>query len=165
MRPVVISPERKRELNSNLMMFFSGFTRFSSDMQKANRMADKSAQLKEMLALVDVAEGVLTDKSADLSEFGRLLDTTWRLKRGTGSQISTGFIDALYERGVKAGALGGKLLGAGGGGSLVFYVEPDAQESVRRAMSDLLYIPFEFEDGGTSAVYYGPEDYDLEGSR
>lgn len=164
-RPVVISPERKRELNSNLMMFFTGFTRFSSDMQKANRVVDKTAQLKEMLALVDVAEGVLTDKSADLSEFGHLLDATWRLKRGTGSQISTGSIDALYERGMNAGALGGKLLGAGGGGFLVFYVEPDAQESVRRAMSDLLYIPFEFEDGGTSVAYYGPEDYDLEGSR
>ena len=121
---------------------------------------------------IDFAEGdfsvgavVLTDKSADLSEFGRLLDTTWRLKRGTGSQISTGSIDALYERGMNAGALGGKLLGAGGGGFLVFYVEPDARESVRRAMSDLLYIPFEFEDGGTSVAYYGPEDYDLEGSR
>ena len=164
-RPIVISPERKRELNSNLMMFFTGFTRFSSDMQKANKVTDKTAQLKEMLSLVDVAEGVLTDKSAGLSEFGRLLDTTWRLKRGTGSQVSTGSIDALYERGMSAGALGGKLLGAGGGGFLVFYVEPDARESVRRAMSDLLYIPFEFEDGGTSVVYYGPEDYDLEGSR
>ena len=95
----------------------------------------------------------------------QMLDTTWRLKRGTGLQVSTGSIDALYERGLKAGALGGKLLGAGGGGFLVFYVEPDAQESVRRAMSDLLYIPFEFEDGGTSVVYYNPEDYDLEGSR
>lgn len=160
-RPVVVSPERKRELNSNLMMFFTGFTRFSSDMQKANHVADKTAQLKEMLSLVDVAEGVLTDKSKDLAEFGRLLDTTWRLKRGTGSQVSTGSIDALYERGLNAGALGGKLLGAGGGGFLVFYVEPDARASVREAMSDLLYIPFEFEDGGTSVVYYDPEDYEL----
>lgn len=164
-RPVVISPERKRELNSSLMMFFTGFTRFSSDMQRANRVTDKTARLEEMLSLVDVAEGVLTDKSADLSEFGRLLDTTWRLKRGTGSQVSTGSIDVLYERGLKAGALGGKLLGAGGGGFLVFYAEPDARESVRRAMSDLLYIPFEFEDGGTSVAYYDPEGYDLEGSR
>ena len=161
-RSIVISPGRKRELNSNLMMFFTGFTRFSSDMQKANRVADKTVRLEEMLALVDVAEGVLTDKSEDLSEFGRLLDATWRLKRGTGSRVSTGSIDALYERGIRAGALGGKLLGAGGGGFLVFYVEPEAQESVRRAMSDLLYIPFEFEGDGTSVVYYGPEDCDSE---
>ena len=160
-RPIVISPERKRELESNLMLFFTGFTRFSSDMQRKNHVADKTAQLKEMLELVDVAEGVLTDKSKDLAEFGRLLDATWRLKRGTGGQVSTGSIDALYERGMNAGALGGKLLGAGGGGFLVFYVEPDARDSVRKAMGDLLHIPFEFEDGGTSVVYYDPEDYEL----
>ncbi len=164
-RPVVIAPERKRELESNLLMFFTGFTRFSSDMQKANRVTDKTAQLKEMLALVDVAEAALTDKGKDLAEFGRLLDTTWRLKRGTGSQVSTGSIDALYERGMGAGALGGKLLGAGGGGFLVFYVEPDARDSVKEAMSDLLRIPFKFEDAGTSVVYYDPESYDLEGDR
>lgn len=160
-RPIVISPERKRELNSNLMMFFTGFTRFSSDMQKANRVVDKTAQLKEMLALVDVAENALTDKSMSLSEFGRLLDVTWKLKRGTGSQVSTNSIDALYERGINAGALGGKLLGAGGGGFLVFYVEPDAQLNVRKAMNDLLYIPFQFEDGGASVVYFDAEEYDL----
>lgn len=97
--PIVVSPGRKRELESNLMLFFTGFTRFSSDMQKKNHVADKTVQLKEMLALVDVAEDVLTDKQKSLSEFGRLLDTTWKLKRGTGSQVSTGSIDTLYERG------------------------------------------------------------------
>ena len=163
--PIVISPERKRELESNLMLFFTGFTRFSSDMQKKNHVADKTAQLKEMLALVDVAEDVLTDKRKSLFEFGRLLDVTWKLKRGTGSQVSTGSIDALYERGLKAGALGGKLLGAGGGGFLVFYVEPDARESVLEAMGDLLHIPFHFENDGAVVAYYGPEDYDLKGNR
>ena len=160
-RPIVISPERKRELESSLMLFFTGFTRFSSDMQKKNHVADKATQLKEMLALVDVAEDVLTDKSKGLSEFGCLLDATWKLKRGTGSQVSTGSIDVLYERGMRAGALGGKLLGAGGGGFLVFYVEPDAQESVLKAMGDLLHIPFRFEGDGAAVAYYGPEGYDL----
>lgn len=159
--PIIVSPERKRELEGNLMLFFTGFTRFSSDMQRKNHVADKTAQLKEMLALVDVAEGVLTDKRKDLAEFGRLLDTTWKLKRGTGSQVSTGPIDALYERGMKAGALGGKLLGAGGGGFLVFYVEPDAQASVLKAMDGLLHIPFRFENDGAAVAYYAPEDYDL----
>ena len=85
--PVIISPDRKKQLNQNLMMFFTGFTRFSSDVQKANAAgkADKIAQLKEMLALVDEAEKVLTDKQIDLDEFGRLLDHTWKLKRQTGS--------------------------------------------------------------------------------
>ena len=160
--PLIINPERKRQLNNNLMMFFTGFTRFSSDVQKANasNKADKVNQLKEMLALVDEAEKVLVDKQSDLDEFGRLLDHTWRIKRKTGNTVSTNSIDELYDKGLKAGALGGKLLGAGGGGFLVFYVEPDKQEKVKKAMEDLLYIPFEFEDGGTIVIHYSPETYE-----
>lgn len=142
--PVIISPERKRQLNQNLLMFFTGFTRFSSDVQKANSISgaeDKKARLKKMHELVDEAEAVLTDKYRDLDDFGRLLDTTWRLKKGIGSAVSTGSIDELYEKGMKAGALGGKLLGAGGGGFLVFYVQPEKQEAVKAAMKDLMYIP------------------------
>lgn len=160
--PVIISPERKKELNQNLMMFFTGFTRFSSDIQKANaaEKQDKTAQLKEMLTLVDDAEKVLTDKHADLDDFGRMLDYTWKLKRQTGSAVSTNSIDELYAKGLKAGALGGKLLGAGGGGFLIFYVQTDRQDSVRWAMQDLMNIPFEFEDSGTRVIYYSPETYE-----
>ena len=143
--PVIISLDRKKRLNENLMMFFTGFTRFSSDVQKANG--------------VDKAERVLTDKESDLDEFGRMLDHTWKLKRQTGSAVSTSGIDELYTKGIEAGALGGKLLGAGGGGFLVFYVQPEYQDSVHRAMHDLMYIPFKFEDGGTRVVHYTPEDY------
>lgn len=160
--PVIISPERKKQLNQNLLMFFTGFTRFSSEVQKANAQskADKTAKLKEMLFLVDDAEKVLTDKNSDLDEFGRLLNHTWRLKRQTGSAVSTNSIDELYEKGIAAGALGGKLLGAGGGGFLVFYVQPDRQDSVRWAMRNLMYIPFEFEEGGTRVIHYSPETYE-----
>lgn len=159
--PVIVSPERKRRLNRNLMMFFTGFTRFSSEVQRVNAdtQADRNVQLKEMLALVDEAERILTDKERDLDDFGRMLDCTWKLKRKTGAAVSTNSIDALYAKGISAGALGGKLLGAGGGGFLVFYVQPEHQEAVRRAMQDLLYIPFQFEDGGTRVIYYSPEDY------
>ena len=159
--PVIISPERKEELNNNLMMFFTGFTRFSSEVQIANAATktDKTVQLREMLALVDEAEHVLTDKSVKLSEFGRLLDHTWKLKRQTGIAVSTNSIDDLYNMGMKAGATGGKLLGAGGGGFLVFYVEPEYQASVKAAMSELLYVPFKFENGGTRVIHYSPEDY------
>ena len=159
--PVIISPERKEELNNNLMMFFTGFTRFSSEVQIANAATktDKTVQLREMLALVDEAEHVLTDKSVKLSEFGRLLDHTWKLKRQTGAAVSTNSIDDLYNMGMKAGATGGKLLGAGGGGFLVFYVEPEYQASVKAAMSELLYVPFKFENGGTRVIHYSPEDY------
>ena len=160
--PVIISPERKKQLNDNLLMFFTGFTRFSSDVQKANASGkeDKTAQLKEMLALVDDAEKVLTDKESDLDDFGRLLDHTWRLKRQTGAAVTTDSIDGLYAKGIEAGALGGKLLGAGGGGFLVFYVQPDKQEAVLKAMSDLMYIPFRFENGGTQVIHYTPETYE-----
>lgn len=160
--PIIISPERKQQLNQNLMMFFTGFTRFSSDVQKANtvvKLDEKIVQLKEMHTLVDEAEKVLTNKATDLDEFGRMLDQTWKLKKQTGNAISTNNIDFLYDKGIRAGALGGKLLGAGGGGFLVFYVQPERQDAVRRAMSDLLYIPFQFEDGGTRVIHYTPEDY------
>ena len=161
--PIIISPERKRLLNDNLMMFFTGFTRFSSDVQKANQStpetrAAKIERLKKMLGLVDDAQKVLQDKDSDLDDFGRLLDTTWRLKRQTGSAVSTSGIDALYEKGIKAGALGGKLLGAGGGGFLVFYVQKEKQAAVREAMDGLLEIPFKFENEGTKVIYYNSED-------
>jgi predicted kinase related to galactokinase and mevalonate kinase len=159
--PIIISPERKKQLNNNLMMFFTGFTRFSSEVQKANSVSgnDKKVQLKEMYQLVDEAERILTDKDTDLDEFGRLLDHTWRLKRQTGAAVSTDSIDGLYARGIDAGALGGKLLGAGGGGFLLFYVQPERQNEVRKAMKDLMYIPFEFENGGTRVIHYTPETY------
>ncbi|HBO03260.1 MAG TPA: kinase [Eubacterium sp.] len=159
--PIIISKDRKRKLNQNLMMFFTGFTRFSSDIQKANKIneGDKKTQLREMLSLVDEAEQLLTDVNANLDEFGRMLDYTWKLKRQTGSAVSTNSIDELYAKGIEAGALGGKLLGAGGGGFLVFYVQPNRQSYVREAMNNLMYIPFEFEDGGTRVIHYTPENY------
>lgn len=159
--PIVIHPDRKAQLDNSLMLFYTGVTRFSSEVQKDTfaKPQDKKAQLKEMLALVDDAQAILEDKNADLNDFGRLLDHTWKLKRGTGSKVSNGSIDELYERGIKAGALGGKLLGAGGGGFLLFYVEPDKQQNVVNALSELMHVPFNFENEGTSIVYYNPIVY------
>lgn len=164
---VIISPERKRALNGNLLLFFTGFTRLSAEIQSDTKatMRDKTAELKEMLSLVDDAQKVLTEKGADLDDFGRLLDTTWRLKRSTGGKISTSDIDMLYERGIKAGALGGKLLGAGGGGFLLFYVTPERRADVIAAMDGLLHVPFGFENDGTRIVHYTPEFYNTEKSR
>ena len=159
--PVVISPERKEKLNQNLMLFFTGFSRFSADIQVSTKatLKDKTAQLKDMAQLVDEAEKNLVDKYADLDDFGRMLDHTWRLKRQTGSKISTDSIDMLYDKGIRSGALGGKLLGAGGGGFLLFYVPQERQENVKQAMSHLLHVPFRFENGGTEIVLYSPESF------
>ena len=159
--PVIIAPQRKEELNRKLMLFFTGFSRFSSDIQvEATRnLKSKQAQLLEMLSLVDDAEKVLTSK-CDLNEFGRLLDYTWKLKRGITSKVSTDSIDAVYEKAIEAGAIGGKLLGAGGGGFLLFYVEMEKQDKVREALEKLLYVPFEFETAGTRVIHYTPDSYE-----
>ncbi len=166
-KPVIISPDRKKALNASLMLFFSGFTRMSSDVQKSNNLMAKSktAQLREMCELVDEAEHILTDKTSDLDDFGRLLNHTWQLKRATGDMVSTGEIDELYAKAKAAGALGGKLLGAGGGGFLLFYVRPKDQAAVMEAMSGLLYVPFAFEESGTQVIYYAPETFEIESCR
>lgn len=160
--PLIISSERKRKLNQNLMMFFTGFTRFSSEIQKINQSDKKTsyAYLKEMQALTDQAEKVLVEKGKDLDEFGYLLDETWKLKRQTGSAVSTDSIDELYEKGIRAGALGGKLLGAGGGGFLLFYVRPECQQALCQALCGLMQIPFEFETAGSRVIYYTPESFE-----
>ena len=159
--PIIISPERKKQLNDNLLMYFTGFTRFSSEIQRANHITsgEKHLQLKEMLALVDEAENVLTAKTANLDEFGRLLDYTWKLKRQTGMRVSTDNIDILYQKAMDAGALGGKLLGAGGGGFFVFYVQPSKRAAVQDVLENFMHVPFEFEDGGTRIIHYTPETY------
>jgi len=160
--PIIISPDRKKQLNENLMMFFTGFTRFSADIHKqaASEKRDRMRQLGEMHGLVNEAEQILVNRQADLSEFGRLLDYGWKLKKQTGSSVSTDTIEELYRKGIEAGAIGGKLLGAGGGGFLVFYVEPDRQENVKNELSQLLHIPFRFESEGTRVIHYSPEAYE-----
>ena len=160
--PIIISPERKKQLNENLLLFFTGFSRLSSSIQEGTKkaMRDKTAELMEMYRLVDEAEHILEDKQTDLDEFGRLLHHTWELKRGIAGGISTDSIDGMYRKGMEAGALGGKLLGAGGGGFLLFYVQPDHRERVLSAMSALMHIPFQFENNGTSVIHYTPEQYE-----
>lgn len=160
-RPVIMNRERKEELNSQLMLFFTGFSRFSSDIQKGTEksMKDKTSQLIEMYHLVDEAEKILTDKNISLNDFGKLLDYTWKLKRGISGGISTDSIDEQYAKAMNAGALGGKLLGAGGGGFLLFYVPLEKQADVKNALKDQMCVPFKFENDGTKIIYYSAEDY------
>lgn len=159
--PIIISPERKHELDDNLMLFYTGIQRFSSEIQADTfaKPVDKTQQLLDMLALVDEAEKVLTDRNTSLNEFGKLLDQTWRLKRGTGAKVSNGSIDELYNIALKAGALGGKLLGAGGGGFLLFYCEKEKQPALVKALEQLMVVPFNFENEGAQVLYYNPQTY------
>ena len=160
--PIIINPERKKQLNDNFMLFFTGFTRNSAEIQKCTikSIQDKKKELFAMLDLVDAAQGVLENNACDLDKFGYLLDEEWKLKRRTGGNISTAMIDELYEKATKAGALGGKLLGAGGGGFLLFYVRPEKQAEVRQALKGLMEVPFKFERQGTRVIYYTPEMFD-----
>lgn len=159
--PIIIHPERKKLLNDHLLMFFTGISRFSSDIQKntMSNFEEKRKQLKEMLSLVDDAQRVLEDKHSDMDDFGILLDHSWKLKRQTGGKITNSSIDELYAEGIKAGAIGGKLLGAGGGGFLLFYCPIEKKDAVRQQLNKLMEVPFKFENDGTTIIHYEPLEY------
>lgn len=153
-KPIEFPEGRKELLNENLMLFYTGLSRFSFQIQKSTKqMLDKKQdRLLRILEMVDEAEDILTNAERSLSDFGILLNETWQQKRGINAEISTDFIDSAYQKAVDAGALGGKLLGAGGGGCLLFYVEKDRQDSVREALSDMHEIKFRFENEGTKII-------------
>lgn len=156
-RSVTISEERKQNFNDHLMLFFTGFSKCSDEIaaEQVKNISLKSLQLQEIAKLVNEGEKILVGKS-DLCDFGRLLDYTWQLKRSLNDNISSCSIDEIYSKARKAGAIGGKLLGSGGGGFMLFFVEPDRQQKVKDALSNLLYIPFKFETIGTKLIYCEP---------
>ncbi|HEX3313370.1 MAG TPA: galactokinase [Gemmataceae bacterium] len=154
--PVVCSRETRRELGRRLLLFFTGFTRDTRDIltrQKAGT-ADKRPALRQLCGIAREMRDVLT-QGHDLNEFGRLLHNAWEVKKSVEGSISNSAIDGWYERGRSAGALGGKLLGAGAGGFLLFYCEPHLQIELREALSDLAEVPFEFEAEGSKVIFVG----------
>jgi D-glycero-alpha-D-manno-heptose-7-phosphate kinase len=158
--PLILAPERRERLQDHLMFFFTGFARTADEIAKeqVSRMAENRSGLKRMIKLVDEAQAALLDKADGLADFGRLLHEQWMLKRDMSSKITTPVIDEMYAAGRKAGALGGKLLGAGGGGFLLLYVDPERQPAVRKALQKLLYVPCRFEFLGSQIIYFAHED-------
>lgn len=156
-RPIVLKQERRQRLEGNLMLFFTGIFRYASQIaeEQVKNTNDKLAELREMNLLTDEGEKALV--SGDVNDFGRLLHESWKLKRSLSSKISTAEIDIMYEKAREAGALGGKLLGAGGGGFLLFYAEKENQEFVKRALKDLLHVPFHIGQMGSRIIYSTPE--------
>jgi len=155
---VILPPNRLEELSSHLMMFFSGFTRFASEIagSQIQNMKNKSKELNKMGDMVDQAIDILQDEQIPIEEFGHLLDKSWNYKRSLSDLITTSEIDLIYANAKNSGALGGKILGAGGGGFMMLFVPPDKQENVRKALNKLIYVPFEFDNSGSRIVLYQP---------
>lgn len=159
--PVIAPPGRVPLLQDHLMLFFTGFSRIASEIAKAQvaSLKDKEQVLHAMRKMVDEAWDILQNEHLDIRAFGELLHTGWLLKKSISSNVSTDAIDLIYERARKGGAIGGKLLGAGGGGFMLLFVEPAKQQAVKEALSDLLYVPFAFEPDGSRVVVYQPNGF------
>ncbi|MFH0855101.1 MAG: kinase [Candidatus Omnitrophota bacterium] len=159
--PLTISKERADLLQGHLMLFFTGFYRNASDIaeeQIKNTPALKK-ELHEMKGMVSEAVEILNGDSGDIEEFGKLLHESWKIKRSLTSMISTPEIDAIYGAACKSGALGGKLLGAGGGGFILLFAKPEAQSKIKEKLKNILHVPFSFEKLGSQVIMYSTQDF------
>jgi D-glycero-alpha-D-manno-heptose-7-phosphate kinase len=163
-RPVTLSAERLQELNSHLMLFYTGIERTASNIAEtyvANVDAKKS-QLRIMKHLVEESLAILNNGN-DLAAFGTLLHEGWQVKRELSVKVSNSHVDELYEHARANGALGGKLLGAGGGGFMLLFVPPSKQIGVQEALKKFICVPFRFESSGSQVIFFEPErDYSAE---
>lgn len=154
--PVIMPLENIQAFEKKLMLFFTGLSRTASDIaeEQIKNVGRNKKELRHMVQLVDEAYNTLTSPKPEFRNFGRLLNETWKMKRGLSEKISSGYIDQIHETAMRAGAGGGKLLGAGGGGFILFYAEPEAQPKIKEALRHLLQIPFRFEYFGSQIIYY-----------
>ncbi len=155
--PIILSKEKLHLLQEHLMLFFTGLSRTASDIAKEQieNTHHKRQELKRMHQMVSEAVNILKEEN-DLMSFGRLLHENWKLKRSLSDKISNPYIDRLYDRAIKGGALGGKLLGAGGGGFLLLFARPECHREIRAALGELLCVPFQFENLGSQIIYFEP---------
>lgn len=159
--PIILAGHRRQELESHLMLFFTGITRFASDIAR-NQVANfnnRQTELLRMKEMVDEAIDILMNPETPVREFGKLLHESWKCKRSLADNVSTPVIDAYYEKAMQIGATGGKILGAGGGGFLLFFVAPELQDKVKEGLSDLIHVPFKFENSGSRVVLYQPDGH------
>jgi D-glycero-alpha-D-manno-heptose-7-phosphate kinase len=157
-RPVTISSDRVRELNAHLMLFYTGIKRTASTIAETyvNDIDRRRRQLRIMKDLVDEGLAVLNSRQ-DLTPFGELLHEAWQAKRSLSASVSNTDVDDLYNAAISAGAIGGKLTGAGGGGFLLLFVPPDRQEQVRARLDTLIHVPFRFEFSGSQVLFADTE--------
>ncbi|MFZ2890891.1 kinase [Sulfuricurvum sp.] len=155
--PVILPKGRLEEFESSLMLFFTGISRIASEVAKdqIENIEINEPNLYAMKGLVDDALSLLTS-DRDINLFGEMLNETWKLKRSLSDKISNSEIDGMYKKAIASGAIGGKLLGAGGGGFMLFFVPKESQESVKEALKGYLNIPFKFDSGGSEIIVYEP---------
>lgn len=153
--PIGLDEERVEKLQRHMMLFFTGFSRTASEIvvEQIKNIPNKTKELHAMRDMVDEAISILGSDGDWLGEFGKLLNKGWELKRGLSPKISNSAIDDFYNLAIEAGALGGKLLGAGGGGFLLVYARPEDQEKIKERLSSLIHVPFLFEKDGSRIIY------------
>lgn len=156
--PIILKRERQEELENHLMLFFTGFSRIASEVagSKIANLVNREQELKRMYEMVNEAIEILQNDKTSIEAFGALLHQSWQLKRNLSQKVTTPEIDVLYEMAMRAGATGGKILGAGGGGFLLIFARPEIQPLVRSALSHLVHVPFKFENSGSRVVLYQP---------
>ncbi len=157
--PIIVPAERREELRRSMMMFFTGLPRDASVIaqQQIDNLGRRVRQLDVLQGMVDRASEIICDERAPLNELGKLMGESWRLKRELASAVTTPAIDEIYDAARAAGAVGGKLLGAGGGGFILFLVEPGKQQRVRERLKHLLQVSLDFEQDGSKIVLYQPD--------
>ncbi|MBM4339177.1 MAG: kinase [Deltaproteobacteria bacterium] len=163
-RPITLSPERIRELNSHLMLFYTGIKRTASNIAESyvNDMEGRKRQLRIMKDLIDESIAILNNGD-DIVGFGELLHEAWQAKRSLSSKVSNSHVDEIYEGAISAGAIGGKLTGAGGGGFLLLFVPLRRQKEVRERLNQLIHVPFKIEFSGSQIIFFdNEEDYSAE---
>lgn len=159
LKPITISSKRVKELQSHLMLFYTGIKRTASDIAKTfvPTIQQKEKQLVAMNELVDQALTILNSRQ-DIRNFGKLLHETWALKRSLSSSVSNSAIDSIYIKAQTLGAIGGKIIGAGGGGFLLLFVPPGRQAKMRKEFHKLIHVPFKFENEGSRIIFYDEEE-------
>ncbi|MFA6379421.1 MAG: kinase [Candidatus Omnitrophota bacterium] len=156
-QPMTLAKERTIELQSHLMLVFTGFSRFASEIaaEQIKNTEERNQELTSIKDMVDHAVDILNSRR-NINEFGKLLHESWQLKKSLSSKISNPAVDALYEKALKCGALGGKLLGAGGGGFMLLFVAPENRKKLKEGLKDFLEVEFSFERQGSQIIYYNP---------
>ena len=159
--PVIINKDLVEQLQSHMLLFFTGLSRFSSDIarDKVSNFTNRFQELTQIKEMVDEGMSILQSPSTPIMDLGKLMHESWKLKRSLSAKVSTPKIDEIYEAGIKAGATGGKILGAGGGGFILFFAEPKNHKKIRERLKSLVHVAFHFDDVGSKIVVYEPNGF------